>query len=110
MRQRHAANSALDDVEDNIVATTPFTHLELSLGSDAFGLDTTGTTTKTELLVRLHETKNTFVFNQTSISSFDSRTTANLGFGVRHINDDETVIMGVNAFYDYELDSEHKPC
>ena len=106
----NAANSALDDVEDNIVATTPFTHLELSLGSDAFGLDTTGTTTKTELLgvLRLHETKNTFVFNQTSISSFDSRTTANLGFGVRHINDDETVIMGVNAFYDYELDSEHK--
>ena len=37
----NAANSALDDVEDNIVATTPFTHLELSLGSDAFGLDTT---------------------------------------------------------------------
>ena len=26
----NAANSALDDVENNIVATTPFTHLELS--------------------------------------------------------------------------------
>ena len=106
----NAANSALDDVEDNIVATTPFTHLELSLGSDAFGLDTTGTTTKTELLgvLRLHETENTFLFNQTSITSFDSRTTANTGFGVRYINDDETVIMGANAFYDYELDSKHE--
>ena len=106
----NAANSALDDFEDNIVATTPFTHLELSLGSDAFGLDTTGTTTKTELLgvLRLHETKNTFLFNQTSITSFDSRTTANTGFGVRYINDDETVIMGANAFYDYELDSKHE--
>ena len=106
----NTANSALDDVEDNIVATTPFTHLELSLGSDAFGLDTTGTTTKTELLgvLRLYETKNTFLFNQTSITSFDSRTTANTGFGVRYINDDETVIVGANAFYDYELDSKHE--
>ena len=87
----NAANSALDDIENNLVATTPFTHLELSLGTDAFGLDTTGATTKTELLgvVRLHETKNTFLFNQTSITSFDNRATANTGFGVRYINDDE---------------------
>ena len=33
----NAANSALDSVEENVVANTPFTHLELSLGSDAFG-------------------------------------------------------------------------
>ena len=106
----NAANSALDDLEENIVATTPFAHLELSLGTDAFALDTTGTTHKTELLgvLRLHETQNTFLFNQMSIGSFDSRTTANIGLGFRHINDAETVIMGANAFYDYELDSKHK--
>ena len=33
----NAANSALDSIEESLVATTPFTHLELSLGSDAFG-------------------------------------------------------------------------
>ena len=54
----NAANSALDSVEENGVANTPFTHLELSLGSDAFGLDKSGTQTKTEAIgvLRLHET------------------------------------------------------
>jgi len=54
----NAANSALDSVEENVVANTPFTHLELSLGSDAFGLDKSGTQTKTEAIgvLRLHET------------------------------------------------------
>ena len=106
----NAANSALDSIEDSVVATTPFTHLELSLGSDAFGLDTDGTDTKSEAMavLRLHETKNTFLFNQTSFISFDGRSTINLGLGARHINDAETVIMGANVFYDYELDSEHK--
>lgn len=106
----NAANSALDSIEDSVVATSPFTHLELSLGSDAFGLDTNGTATKTEAMavLRLHETKNSFLFNQTSFVSFDGRQTVNLGFGARNINDAETVIIGANVFYDYELDSEHK--
>ena len=105
----NAANSALDSVEENVVANTPFTHLELSLGSDAFGLDKSGTQTKTEAIgvLRLHETENTFLFNQTSIVGFDDRTTMNIGFGARNINDCETVIIGANVFYDYELDSKH---
>ena len=88
----NAANSALDSFEDSVVATTPFTHLELSLGSDAFGLDTNGTSTKTEAMavLRLHETKNTFLFNQTSFVSYDGRQTVNLCFGARNINDAET--------------------
>ena len=106
----NAANTELDKVENSIVANSPFTHLELTLGSDAFGLDTDGTDTKSEAMavLRLHETKNTFLFNQTSFISFDGRSTINLGLGARHINDAETVIMGANVFYDYELDSEHK--
>ena len=40
-----AANDAIDRVENSIIANTPFTHLELTLGSDAFGLDTDGTAT-----------------------------------------------------------------
>ena len=35
--------------------------------------------------------------------NFDSRTTLNV-MGVRHINDFETLIVGGNSFYDYELD------
>jgi hypothetical protein len=56
----------------------------------------------------LNETKNWFIFNQSSLVTYDSRTTLNFGLGARHINDDETVIAGLNAFYDYETKSEHK--
>lgn len=48
------------------------------------------------------------MFNQTSLVSFDGRNTINFGIGARHISDDETVIVGANVFYDYEMDSEHK--
>ena len=59
-------------------------------------------------VLRLHETKNAFLLNQTSIVSFDGRSTLIIGLGARHINDAETIIMGANAFYDYEMESEHK--
>jgi hypothetical protein len=105
-----SANSAIDGFEDDVEASTNFTHLELSLGSDAFGLDKNSTDTKSELMsvYRIYEDDNQFWFNQTSLSNFNNRTTMNIGFGVRHINDDDTVITGLNAFYDQELDSAHE--
>ena len=42
------ANSGLNLLEDELVSGTGFTHLELSLGSDVFGLGS-GTKTKSEL-------------------------------------------------------------
>ncbi|MDB4203241.1 inverse autotransporter beta domain-containing protein [bacterium] len=103
------ANSKLNLLEDKILSETGFTHLELSLGSDVFGLDS-GTKTKSEVMAvyGLHETSNLFLFNQTSIVNFDSRRTFNIGLGARHITDDETLILGANAFYDYETKSGHK--
>ena len=103
------ANSKLSLLEDKILSETGFTHLELSLGSDVFGLDS-GTKTKSEVMAvyGLHETSNLFLFNQTSIVNFDSRRTFNMGLGARHITDDETLILGANAFYDYETKSGHK--
>ena len=103
------ANSKLNLIEDEILSETGFTHLELSLGSDVFGLDS-GTKTKSEVMAvyGLHETSNLFLFNQTSIVNFDSRRTFNIGLGARHITDDETLILGANAFYDYESKSGHK--
>ena len=101
-------NAELDKVEDRLLSTSNFTHLELSLGSDVFGLNS-GNSTKSELMsvYRLKETKNLFLFNQTSLVNFDKRTTVNVGLGARNINDDETMIVGLNGFYDYELDSKH---
>jgi len=103
------ANSKLNLLEDKILSETGFTHLELSLGSDVFGLDS-GTKTQSEVMAvyGLHETSNLFLFNQTSIVNFDSRRTFNIGLGARHITDDETLILGANAFYDYETKSGHK--
>ena len=103
------ANSKLNLLEDEILSETGFTHLEFSLGSDIFGLDS-GTKTKSEVMAvyGLHETTNLFLFNQTSIVNFDSRRTFNIGLGARHITDDETLILGANAFYDYESKSGHK--
>ena len=56
----------------------------------------------------LHETSNWFFFNQSSLNTYDQRTTLNVGFGARHINDAESLILGANAFYDYEFGSEHR--
>ena len=97
------ANSGLNLLEDELVSGTGFTHLELSLGSDVFGLDS-GTKTKSELMAvyGLYEDDNLFLFNQTSVVNFNSRSTFNIGLGARHITDDESLIVGANAFYDYE--------
>jgi len=103
------ANSSLDVLEDRIISGTGFKTFELSVGSDVFGLDN-GSKTKSEAMAvyGFYEIDNLFLFNQTSIVGFNSRSTINVGVGARHINDDETIILGANAFYDYETKSGHK--
>ena len=103
------ANSLIDRGEAHLLANSDFTHLDISIGSDSFGLDS-GSRTKTEIMstYRLHETDGDFIFAQGSAVDFDGRTTVNFGLGYRHINDGDTVITGVNAFYDYELDAKHR--
>lgn len=78
-------------------------HLSLSLGQDRGELQLEGMS-----VYGIHEDKNLFLFNQTSLVNYDGRTTLNFGLGARNINDDETVIFGVNAFYDYEFESLHR--
>ena len=56
----------------------------------------------------LYENRNWFLFNQTSLINYDGRNTLNFGLGARHINDPETIIVGANAFYDFEFGSEHR--
>lgn len=102
-------NSKLDAIEEEIERETDFTSIELSLGLDSFGLSSdTSNLTEAKAVYRLYENKNWFGFNQTSLVRFDGRYTFNLGFGVRHINDPETLIFGTNIFYDQEFSSAHK--
>ena len=48
-------------------------------------------------------------FFQGSLFLHDSdRETFNLGFGQRYLSNDESILFGLNAFYDYEFDYEHQ--
>ena len=104
------ANDAIDTAEENVLNNTNFTYLDFNVGTDVFGISGSESQNKMEAMsvYRLYENENIFLFNQTSAVNFDNRTTLNVGLGVRHINDAETLIVGGNSFYDYELDSEHK--
>ena len=102
-------NSEIDKTERKIESSTNFTHLNLNIGSDSFGLRN-GSSALTELMAvyRLYETPNSFFFNQTSVSNFDGRNTVNIGIGARYIFNADTTILGANTFFDYELDSAHR--
>ena len=103
-------NSGLNFIEERALATTNFTHLELSLGADSFGLDAGSSKVSAEIIsvYRLYEDETTFLFNQSSLNSFNNRTTVNTGLGARYITPDEKMIFGANAFYDYEIEAKHK--
>lgn len=47
-------------------------------------------------------------FVQSSAIRADSRTTINLGLGRRYLSDDETMIYGLNAFFDVDPDHGHQ--
>ena len=51
---------------------------------------------------------NSFLFNQINLNRYDDRTTLNLGLGYRRLNEDETWMTGINAFYDHEFPDDHK--
>ena len=103
-------NSGLNFIEERALATTNFTHLELSLGTDSFGLDAGSSKISAEIMsvYRLYEDETTFLFNQSSLNRFNNRTTLNTGLGARYITPDEKMIFGANAFYDYEIEAKHK--
>ena len=55
----------------------------------------------------INKTDSSFLFNQNSIVNYDSRTAVNLGLGYRTFVDSSDAIVGVNTFYDHELNSNH---
>ena len=48
------------------------------------------------------------IFNQTSINTHDGDETINIGFGKRQLLNNNTLIFGVNAFYDHQLTESHE--
>ena len=58
----------------------------------------------------LNDTDDGLTFFQGSFFTHDGgdRNTLNLGLGKRIFNDDESVMFGLNSFYDYEIDYDHQ--
>jgi len=58
----------------------------------------------------LNDTDDGLTFFQGSFFTHDGgdRNTLNLGLGKRLFNDDESVMFGLNTFYDHELDYDHQ--
>ena len=48
------------------------------------------------------------IFNQTSINTHDGDETINIGFGTRKLLNNNTLILGANAFYDHQLTESHE--
>mgnify|MGYP001168982383 FL=1 len=58
---------------------------------------------------KFSESDNDLSFFQGSLFLHDSdRETINLGIGKRYLSKDDSVLFGINAFYDYEFDYEHQ--
>ena len=47
------------------------------------------------------------IFTQVSAFYTDNRTTLNAGLGYRRLVSDNTLMLGVNAFYDHEFPYDH---
>ena len=54
------------------------------------------------------EENDKLLFLQGSIFRRDSRTTGNIGLGARKLTKNDTVLLGANAFYDYEFPYNHQ--
>ena len=48
------------------------------------------------------------IFNQTSINTHDGDETINIGFGIRKLLNDNTLLLGASTFYDHQLTESHQ--
>ena len=51
---------------------------------------------------------NYFSFSEFGLTTNKDDTTLNIGVGIRKLSDDQTMLGGINAFYDHELDTNHQ--
>ncbi len=79
-----------------------FGHAQVSLSTDKkFTLEGSSA----DLLIPLYDSEKNLVFSQTSYHRKDSRSQLNQGVGYRHFTDQ--FMVGLNAFYDYDLSRYH---
>jgi len=59
-------------------------------------------------ITSFYDGKESVIFNQTTFSRHNGDSTFNTGFAYRTLFSNNTMIMGVNSFYDRELESTHQ--
>ena len=78
-------------------------HLEVSITEDDWKMGG-----EALAVIGLSETDDSFTFTQLSTSRRHERTTINAGIGYRQMTDDDSAIIGVNAFGDSEMNTGHQ--
>ena len=79
-------------------------HLEFEISGQEHNKPTFNILSVTEMLNLNSGT----IFNQTSINTHDKDETINIGFGIRKLLNDNTLILGANTFYDRQLSEQHE--
>lgn len=98
------ADEASETIAERIQKYVPTAEIDISVSSD----------NKPEvgalILAPIWESKENdkLLFTQGSVYHLDGRTTGNIGIGARKLSYDDTVLFGVNSFYDYEFPYNHQ--
>ena len=79
-------------------------HLEFEISGQEHNKPTFNILSVTEMLNLNSGT----IFNQTSINTHDKDETINIGFGIRKLLNDNTLILGANTFYDRQFSEQHE--
>ena len=98
------ANSLSTSVSSLFSENSRVKYLDLNLGVQEH-LKPTISLTNVNMI---SEYGNNVVFNQNSLNLHNNDQTINLGLGHRTLLNDEKVIFGLNAFFDYAFDDSHQ--
>ena len=98
------ANSVGNNISSLLSENSRVKYLDLNLGVQENLKPTISLTN----LNMISEYGNSAIFNQNSINLHNNDQTINLGIGHRTLLNDEKIIFGLNAFFDYAFDDSHQ--
>ncbi len=98
------ANNFGNSVSNIISENDRVKYLDINLGVQEHMKPTVSLTN----VNKIAEYKDSILFNQNSLNIYDDDQTINLGIGHRTLLNDDKVIVGANAFFDYAFDNAHQ--
>ncbi len=98
------AGSVGDSISNIINENDRVKYLDLSLGVQ----ENLKPTISLKNVNKISEFDNSAFFNQNSLNIHNNDQIVNLGFGYRNLLNNDKVIFGLNAFFDYSFDDAHQ--